>query len=86
MSLFFFDTLEDDASITDKTGVELQDRFAAAKLAIAKLRRLGKAGPPRRDLRVVFAVHVRDELGEPLLKTASSFAFEWLSHPGEVAI
>jgi hypothetical protein len=78
MPLYFFDIHDGGPPVLDDAGVELVDRTAAGRAAIAKLRAVGRDGPPSMDVRRTFAIHVRDEFGQPVLKTAAVFAFQWL--------
>lgn len=78
MVRYYFDVQDDDQFTRDGTGVDLQDRAAAGRYAISRLRGVGGEGPPNGDLRRIFAIHVRDALDNPLLKAVSSFAFQWL--------
>jgi hypothetical protein len=78
MVRYYFDVHDGDQFIHDGTGVDLQDRAAAGRYAISRLRVVGGEGPPSGDLRRTFAIHVRDDFDKPVLKAVSSFAFQWL--------
>lgn len=78
MVRYYFDVHDDEQFIHDAIGVDLRDRAAAGRYAISKLRGVGGEGLPNVDLRRTFAIHVRDDCNEALLKAVSSFAFQWL--------
>jgi hypothetical protein len=78
MPRFYFDIHHDDSAARDTEGADLVDRFDAGRAAIAKLRGVGGSGPPTDDLRRNFAIYVRNEQEEPVLKVALNFAFQWL--------
>jgi hypothetical protein len=75
---YFFDIHEDESAVHDDHGLDLEDRIEAGRQAIAKLRGVGRSGPPAEDIRRNFAIYVRDEQQQPVLKVALNFAFQWL--------
>jgi hypothetical protein len=74
----FFDIHEDESAAHDSEGLELEDRIEAGRQAIAKLRGIGRSDPPSEDVRRNFAIIVRDEQQQPVLKVALNYAFQWL--------
>jgi hypothetical protein len=78
MPRYFFDVHDGDSVAVDHSGLELEDRIAAAQAAILKLRAVGGPGPPDEDVRRTFAIFVRDEQRQSVLKVALSYAFQWL--------
>ena len=75
---YFFDVHDDELPAADSEGLELADRLEAGQTAISKLRHLAGPGPPQDDVRRTFAIFVRDDQDQPVLKVAVSYAFQWL--------
>ena len=78
MPRYFFDLHDGEVAAVDREGVELEDRIEAGRTAIAKLRGVGGSGPPNEDIRRTFAIFVKDEQQQPVLKVALTYAFQWL--------
>lgn len=77
MALFFFDTDDGRMSVRDSTGLELEDREAARREAIAALTLIAKDVLPNDDPHAI-SVTVRDDQRQAIFHASLTLVAEWL--------